>query len=1300
MLSLVLGVSLVTRGEGVGKGQNGKTDGTTAEEREGDSNTNPEGGFVEIQNQVFREVLPLEGTEFTLNYTSWRVVGNRQAYRLEIPLYDVGEDLGEIRVTVHIAGQETFQRDEKPFSSSRYEYEWDGKDGEGEAVTGARTAEYTVEFDQILFPDVDAWGEGDGEAMDDDGDIPYQPLGDPGDWGDIGPSPKRSPRDGGGGGGGTAGNLVRSLQQNTTSMTEGTRMLGVLQAIEQGLGGWTISEHHAYDFEAGMLYRGDGEVRETKTMGAPSCSFSNTTGSATSDVAVVSRDGSELYIFDEEGKHLYTRDTISGSTNFSFTYDTNGLVTVITDRDGLETTVQRETDGEPTKIIGPYGQQTGITLDDNGYLYELVDPMKSTNRLYHDEGGLLTNVISRRGNEFHITYDDEGRVTEVSGPDGQTNTYTRTEGFNVYEVVLGRPFGREKRYKVEQIDGGFTRRVNVGEAGLTNYILRTSDDSVEIRTNANGSVIYIERGEDPRFDMQVPSIEMMTISTPGGLIWSSEVSRAVSLSDAEDLLSLQAWTNDTIINGRTYHSEYVASTKTLTMTTPEGRQYEVEYNSLGRPVSVSLPSLYTIDYTYDSDGRVTGITQDTGTGRSTYLGYGTNGYLGAITNPLSQAIGLDTDHIGRTTNIVRPDNKTIGLKYTASSQLSGVTPPGRTEHSFDYSPVGYMSNYGSPDVGADTNMVFTWDIARKLASITLPGGGTITNEYDSGGRLDIVQWPDNRVEIDYATGGQISTITATNDNVLAFAYDSFLLTNVIMSGGVTGEVGYTYDNNFWLTALSVNGATSFSYSYDLDGLLTDAGDLSATHWDSNGLLTNTMLGNVADFREFSDFAEVTSYDSSCQGVNLLSFDYGYDDLERITGRVEVVEDETNTYNYSYDLAGRLTNVIASGDSAGYTNSYQYDANGNRTNANLSGTTSSGTYNAQDQMTSYGSATYQYSPSGSLTNKTEGANETSYRYDAMGNLLEATLPDSTVIEYTVDGLNRRIAKKVDGTMVQGFIYKDGLNPVAELDGDTNVVSYFVYGTRAYVPDYMVKNGTEYRIISDHVGSIRLVVNAETGDIAQRIDYDEFGNVTSDTNPGFQPFGFAGGIYDADTGLTRFGRRDYDPATGRWTAKDPILFSGGHPNLYTYCHGDPVNWYDPSGLTEDGPGYWPWTWWDLLTWYPHFWYDRGYAVGGPLARAIDEIPDLIDQGQKARQDTFDRIMDPGKSGPVNDQGLSDVMNDLQDVTRDLGSMPGTGMGGPPPTAPTSGTELGQDLISGAVNEGLGGLNGQDGSIDTSP
>src|SRR5664279_1223001 len=86
----------------------------------------------------------------------------------------------------------------------------------------------------------------------------------------------------------------------------------------------------------------------------------------------------------------------------------------------------------------------------------------------------------------------------------------------------------------------------------------------------------------------------------------------------------------------------------------------------------------------------------------------------------------------------------------------------------------------------------------------------------------------------------------------------------------------------------------------------------------------------------------------------------------------------------------------------------------------------------------------------------------------------------------------------------------------------------------------------------------------GSIGQQLDYDEFGRVTSDTAPGFQPFGFAGGLYDADTGLVRFGLRDYSALTGQWTARDPIGFQGGLFSLYSYLGHDPLNSIDPVGL----------------------------------------------------------------------------------------------------------------------------------------
>src|SRR4029077_2590427 len=64
-----------------------------------------------------------------------------------------------------------------------------------------------------------------------------------------------------------------------------------------------------------------------------------------------------------------------------------------------------------------------------------------------------------------------------------------------------------------------------------------------------------------------------------------------------------------------------------------------------------------------------------------------------------------------------------------------------------------------------------------------------------------------------------------------------------------------------------------------------------------------------------------------------------------------------------------------------------------------------------------------------------------------------------------------------------------------------------------------------------------------------------------------FRFAGGLGDRDTGLVRFGARDYDPALGRFTTPDPLRFGGGGTNLYGYALNDPVNLSDPSGQILD-------------------------------------------------------------------------------------------------------------------------------------
>ena len=241
-------------------------------------------------------------------------------------------------------------------------------------------------------------------------------------------------------------------------------------------------------------------------------------------------------------------------------------------------------------------------------------------------------------------------------------------------------------------------------------------------------------------------------------------------------------------------------------------------------------------------------------------------------------------------------------------------------------------------------------------------------------------------------------------------------------------------------------------------------------------------------------------------------------------------------------------------------SRRYDANGNRTHENG---TPIGTYDDEDSLLQWRGSSYTYNAAGDLSTR-QGADGrvTTYDYDSLGNLRAVLQPNGDRIDYLIDPENRRIGKKKNGTLQYGLLYQDDLRPVAELKPEGGIRSVFLHAEKPNVPSAMLRDGRLYRMVSDHLGSVRLVIDTQTQTIGQRLDYDVWGKVIHDSQPGFQPFGFAGGLYDPETGLTRFGARDYDAETGRWTAKDPILFAGGNPNLYGYVSNDPINLTDPN------------------------------------------------------------------------------------------------------------------------------------------
>lgn len=901
----------------------------------------------------------------------------------------------------------------------------------------------------------------------------------------------------------------------------------------------------------GDLFIADSSNYVVRQVGAPLPGFT------LAEFTIAAEEGRELYVFSNSGRHLRTLDAVTKAVIFEFGYDPAGRLTSVKDRDGLITTIERSGD-VPVAIVAPHGQRTGLSVDGNGYLNGIANPAGETRGYSYDADGLMQTFTDPRRNVHTFHHDELGRLFRDENPAGGSKQLSRTNRADGYVISVTTALGRSTLHAVKQLGTGDEVRTFTRPDGTA--LVRTSyTGGTQTSAAPDGTIASITFGPDPQFGMQSPLRASSQVATPGGVTRSESHTASLVLADPKDVMTVETRTDQLVVNGRTSAAFYDAAARTVSTTTAQGRKTVATLDATGRIASLQPPGVPLISFGRDATGQLRTVTQGS---RVSTIDYDAAGLPWRITDPAGRQVLLGYDAAGRLSSETLPGSRTVSFGYDASGNLSSLTPPGQPAHGFTSDAVDRLGLYTPPSVpGAGAaSTTYGYDAEGALSGILLADSTTIVPGYDSAGRLATVTTARGIAGVGYDTAGRVQSISTPEGNWLVFGYDGFLATSETATGLAPGVVSRTFDNDFREHTISVNGAALATFGYDADGLLTQAGALSVPRDPATGRITSTTLGAVSTAPAYSAYGEQDSVTAKANGSAIYAYNLHRDASGKIVGKTETVLGVTSEYVYTPDGAGRLGAVTKDGANV---ESYSYDDNGNRLSGTNSAGSASGTYDAQDRMTAYGAATYTYGANGDLRTKTVGGQTTTYSYDSLGNLLGAWLPDGRVIEYVVDGLNRRVGKKVNGALVEGYLYDGQLRPVAWLDGAGAVKATFVYGLHVNVPEYMTTSAGNFRIIHDHLGSPRLVVDTGSGAVVQRMDYDAYGNVLSGTAPGFQPFGFAGGLWDRDTGLVRFGARDYDASTGRWTNKDPIRFAGGW-NLYVYAGGDPQNAIDPTGL----------------------------------------------------------------------------------------------------------------------------------------
>ncbi|HET6549069.1 MAG TPA: RHS repeat-associated core domain-containing protein, partial [Solirubrobacter sp.] len=647
-------------------------------------------------------------------------------------------------------------------------------------------------------------------------------------------------------------------------------------------------------------------------------------------------------------------------------------------------------------------------------------------------------------------------------------------------------------------------------------------------------------------------MQQLVRRSPAGRTLTSAGQRQVELADENDPLSVTSLTDTFTSNGRKLVVRFDAAARTQSVTSAEGRTTTRTYDEKGRIVELEQGSgMAPITYEYDDRGMLRRSAQGN---RSLRWEPDARGRPAVQIDASDRRTEFSYDDADRIVAIKRPGGGVERYEYDAEGARTAVVSPNGERHELSRDARGLLSGFAGVARGhnADGQLTSEGDIAYAFE--------------DKGGRATGASFAGT--EIAYGFAGELDrpeTLTRTSGGSAEgdkLSYDGGQTTGLEVTGSAVGTFTFGYDGNGFLTSTKlVSGAQTLSTTLarDTDGQLTGDGPFVITRGGVGGSASAITGGGLSEALEQDATGQLKTRTLTAGGAQRYRLELARDDEGKIAHKSETVNGTTHSYDYGYDDDGRLLEVKRDGS---VIETYTYDYNGNRVTRG----TETSTFTDDDRLTSRGTTAYAYDAAGFLKSRGTDA----FAYSPRGELLSATVGGTTVT-YRYDALGRRVAR-VQGNQITQYLYGDPGHAmrVTATRSPAGVLTVYHYDDDGFVYAFE-RGGARFFVGTDQVGSPRVVTNS-SGVVQDVRSYDAYGNQVSDSAPAFDlPIGYAGGLEDRVTGLVRFGLRDLDTASGRWTARDPAMYDGGQANLYSYVGGDPVAHSDPLGLWCAGGSY---------------------------------------------------------------------------------------------------------------------------------